>query len=90
LAKYNAIPNFSATWFIDPPYEGAGKHYKMGSSLIDYNRLGEWCKTRDGQVIVCENSGASWLPFKEVGNTKTSRKDKTSSEAVWIKGFNGQ
>ncbi len=49
------------TWFIDPPYRVAGKVYVHGNNL-DYNALGAWCESRRGQIIVCENEGATWLP----------------------------
>lgn len=62
--EYSAAPHVAATWFVDPPYQGAGVHYKHGSALIDYAQLGEWCRTRQGEVMVCENIGASWLPFE--------------------------
>ena len=50
-----------ATWFIDPPNSQAGKRYKHNE--IDYVKLGNWSKERKGQVIACEQSGASWLDF---------------------------
>ena len=72
-----------ATWFIDPPYEGAGKHYKFGSEGIDFVALAEWCRSRKGQVIVCENDGAAWLPFRELASVKTTRAHRRSKEVVW-------
>jgi site-specific DNA-adenine methylase len=72
-----------ATWFVDPPYQEAGCHYKYGPAYVDYDHLADWCKSRRGQVIVCENSGAKWLPFKELTTTKTTRTGRRSSEAVW-------
>lgn len=72
-----------ATWFIDPPYEKAGIHYTHGSDDIDFKKLGEWCKSRQGQVIVCENSDATWLDFKPLVDIKGCA--KFSSEAIWIK-----
>lgn len=72
-----------ATWFIDPPYEAAGKHYAFGSEQIDYTALALWCRSRFGQVIVCENEGATWLPFSPLARTKTAR-SKRSSEALWL------
>lgn len=73
-----------ATWFVDPPYQGAGKHYSHGSGAIDFTALGRWCRAREGQVIVCENEGADWLPFRPLGGVKTTRKDARSREAVYI------
>lgn len=72
-----------ATWFIDPPYEAAGKHYAYGSDEIDYPALALWCRSRRGQVIVCENEGASWLPFSPLAHTKATR-SKRSAEALWV------
>lgn len=72
-----------ATWFIDPPYRHAGKHYAFGSEGIDYAHLGDWCRSRPGQVIVCENDGAEWLPFRPLASTKTTRRNRRSAEAIW-------
>ena len=58
------IPNEKATWFIDPPYQFGGKYYRHNGKKIDYEFLGEWCKNRDGQVIVCENHKADWMEFE--------------------------
>lgn len=61
---YQELPNQKATWFIDPPYNNAaGRTYNMGADGIDFVELGAWCKERQGQVMVCENAGADWLPF---------------------------
>lgn len=62
--EYFSIGNQTATWFIDPPYQRGGEHYPMKN--IDYKSLAEWSKQRQGQVLVCENDGADWLPFKEL------------------------
>lgn len=78
-----------ATWFIDPPYEKAGKHYRFGSELIDYDALALWCRERSGQVIVCENAGANWLPFRDLGDVKTTRSNRRSKEVVWISNNGG-
>ena len=61
---YNEIPNETATWFIDPPYQFGGEYYKFGSKDINYCELSNWCTSRNGEIIVCENSKANWLPFK--------------------------
>jgi site-specific DNA-adenine methylase len=58
---YRKSPNIRADWFIDPPYEVAGKHYTY--SEIDYDDLAKFCLSRKGPVTVCENRGAEWLPF---------------------------
>ena len=60
----DVAPDIEATWFIDPPYERAGKRYTYGAKTISYSDLSDWCRTRTGQVMVCENRGAEWMPFK--------------------------
>lgn len=83
--SYRDLPEFhAATWFIDPPYQTAGKNYKHGSSGMDYSHLASWCRTRPGQVIVCENKGATWLPFSDLADVKTTRARRRSVEVVWI------
>jgi 16S rRNA G966 N2-methylase RsmD len=69
LGDYRDIPNQKATWFIDPPYQGnGGKYYKHGNKDMNYDELREWITSREGQVIVCENSEAEWLDFKPLKN----------------------
>jgi hypothetical protein len=80
-------PANRATWFIDPPYEGAGQYYRFGSRQIDYRALAAWCRSRPGQVIVCENEGATWLPFRELAHVKTTRAGRRSQEVVWLSTF---
>jgi DNA (cytosine-5)-methyltransferase 1 len=75
-----------ATWFVDPPYQVAGKHYRFGSKGIDFAHLGRWCQDLPGQVVVCENEGANWLPFTPLTDTKTTRKGTRSFEAIWLNG----
>lgn len=62
--SYVTAENILATWYIDSPYQKAGKYYPNWQ--IDFNFLGNWCKERKGQVIVCENEGADWLPFEHL------------------------
>jgi len=84
---YKELKNIEATWFIDPPYQKGGSHYVK--STIDYEELTEWCKSRKGQVIVCENADANWLPFKLLsklsgqGRNKKSGRSTKSVEVVW-------
>ena len=61
---YRDLPNAEATWFCDPPYQSAGRYYPH--HYLDYDELACWCQTRRGQVIVCEEMGATWLPFKRL------------------------
>lgn len=79
---YSQAPDVEATWFVDPPYQVAGKSYREGAGTIDYQELGEWCRLRQGQVVVCENEGATWLPFAR--HRETQGLAKRSVESVWV------
>ena len=63
-ASYDSIEATDATWFIDPPYQcKAGRVYTHND--VNFEHLSEWCKSRQGQVIVCENADSkAWLPFE--------------------------
>jgi hypothetical protein len=76
-----------ATWFIDPPYQYAGRHYRFGSDQVAYDGLANWCRSRPGLVIVCENEGADWLPFRPLAEVKTTRAKFRSREVVWTNGL---
>ena len=78
--SYDSLPDLDATWFVDPPYQVAGKYY-YGHKNLDFKRLGSWCRSRKGQVIVCENTGANWLPFRHLTQHRGSMKSNT--EVVW-------
>lgn len=84
---YSELPDDTkATWFIDPPYEQKGKFYKFNK--IDFKHLGAWCESRKGQVFVCENDGADWLPFAAFKKTRgMNGKHRTgiSNESLWAK-----
>lgn len=84
LADYLSIPNSDATWFIDPPYQYGGEwyHSSVSNKKLDYNQLANFCKTRIGQAIVCENTKATWLPFHPLV-TLHGQKHKTT-EAIYI------
>lgn len=85
--SYVDAPDVEAHWHVDPPYNNAaGRRYPH--SEIDFAHLAEWCRSRSGHVDVCENAGASWLPFEplcEVVSSRGRRDGHRSAEAVWIK-----
>jgi len=81
LGSYEDLENEEATWFIDPPYQFGGHEYKHSNKQIDFNKLGEWCKNRNGQIIVCENTKADWLPFKPMIDMQGATFKTT--EAIW-------
>lgn len=80
-------PNYQATWFVDPPYQGqAGKSYPH--KVESYKALAERCQDRRGQVIVCEQERADWLdflPFRKIKSTEGSRGKGKSKEVIWTK-----
>jgi len=93
---YTEAPDLEATWFIDPPYQvngraraGTDRPQGMGyardcdSSSLDYEALAEWCRRRRGQKIVCEQSGAAWLPFRHLRWARDSIGNK-AAEVVWV------
>lgn len=83
LGGYDQVPNERATWFIDPPYANeAGRRYAVGFN--EYEALGAWCRERRGQVIVCENAGAEWLPFEPLCLAMTRGGVRESTEVVYV------
>lgn len=85
--SYEYVLPERATYFVDPPYQEAGKHYRYSASGLDFANLAEWCRTRPGQVIVCENAGAAWLPFQPFAHIKANesrRGGKQSAEVIWL------
>lgn len=89
-ASYEEAPCLGGTWFIDPPYADKGHRYRFGSKSVDYPALADWCRSRPGQVIVCEADDANWLPFRDLalvdgteGRQKTSR---ARLEKIWTNG----
>lgn len=80
LGCYTELENETATWFIDPPYQNGGHAYVKNK--IDFIALAKWCRERNGQTIVCENTKADWLPFNPVTKFKGAAKARTT-EAIW-------
>jgi hypothetical protein len=84
---YEELPGYAGTWFVDPPYVGAGHHYRHGNKGFDYPRLGRWCESRYGQVIACEADDADWLPFRPLavidGTEGRQKRARARTEVVW-------
>ncbi len=74
---YDWCPDIEATWFVDPPYRGLERFYRFGPEKLDFAHLGDWCRSRRGQTIVCETGDAAWLPFRKRDAYGDSR------ELVW-------
>lgn len=80
---YRHLANIYATWYIDPPYQFGGQYYRHGNKDINYWDLAEWCKSRQGQVIVCENTKATWMDFKPL--VELNGQLHKTTEAIWYK-----
>jgi site-specific DNA-adenine methylase len=78
--SYENAPNIEATWFVDPPYSGPGGKYYVNNK-INYESLATWCMEREGQTIVCENDGATWLPFEHLVDLKGQKHNR--KEVIW-------
>lgn len=78
---YRNISNQEATWFIDPPYQHGGEHYVHNNKGWDYQELAAWCQSRQGQVIVCENTRGNWLSFTPIKGLQGSK--NYTIEALW-------
>ena len=82
---WTQIPVSEAHWHVDPPYSGKpGRSYPH--SDVDYGSLSKWCLNLPGAVDVCENVGATWLPFSplcEVVSSRGRRDGARSREVVW-------
>ncbi len=73
----------AATWFVDPPYQKLGSSYVHNNAGIDFRELAGWCRSLPGQVIVCEGSGADWLPFQELKEIRATRSKKVFTELIY-------
>jgi len=75
--------NIEATWFIDPPYQNAGRYY--GCDPLSYPELAEWVTSRNGQVIACDNPSATWLNFEQLkGSSHASIGKRKLNEGVFL------
>lgn len=87
---YRDLPLDPATWFVDPPYQRAGSHYRFGSSLIEFSRLADWCRDLPGQALVCEADDADWLPFRALteidGTEGRQKRNRARVEVLYVGG----
>lgn len=87
-ADYQSLPKVKGTWFIDPPYQVGGHKYLYGNKKLNYTDLGTWCRSREGQVIVCENDKAKWLPFKDFQKYRGVK--NVSNEVIFVRTKKGR
>jgi len=94
-AEWKSVCRYKATYVFDPPYHKnvnsyANNTYGKGSiKNVDFEELANVCKSLDGQVIVHEQEGATWLPFvtlreKAMTGYRKEGKAKMRHEVVWI------
>ena len=85
--SYDELENIEGTWYIDPPYQYGGEYYHSSTSNkhIDYEQLGAWCMSRNGEIIVCENSKADWLNFEDL--TQLKGQLHVTTEVIYYKKF---
>jgi hypothetical protein len=86
-ASYTSAPNIKATWFIDHPYIASLTRtpYFRGKDL-NYKQLANWVKQRKGQIIVCENDSAAWLPFSPLAFSNGQRANsKLRNDGIWYR-----
>lgn len=89
LGTYADAPDEQATWYIDPPYKPydtlAGALYVHSAAGIDFDHLADWCRTRRGQVMVCEQHPADWLPFQPFKTSQNGAAQSRSQrlEVLW-------
>lgn len=71
----------SETWFVDPPYIDKGRHYRHRLAAADYQQLAIWAHGLPGQVMVCEQAGADWMPFGPLADLRGV--SGVSREVIW-------
>lgn len=94
--SYDKAPDIEAHWHIDPPYEGNAhgfQEYKCAP--LDYQKLAEWCRSRQGNITVHEQHGATWLPFETLREKHTTNRTVdgvrlTAHEVYWTNDRRGK
>ena len=71
-----------AFYLLNLPYRFAfWRSVRQSHKHIDFASLSDWSKERNGQVIVCENGDADWLPFIRLG--KLNGTFNCKAEVFW-------
>jgi hypothetical protein len=85
-AGYADVPALAdATYYVDPPYVDKGRFYRCND--VDHAQIATWAGTLPGQVVVCEQAGAGWLPFEPLASIKSTL--GRSEEVVFTRGIVG-
>ena len=83
--SYDLIDTTCATYFVDPPYQSQGHRY--ANNFNDHQKLYNWCKNLNGQVIVCENTDADWLNNATIIGTSNGVLRKTTEVFELIQNY---
>ena len=68
---YRQLDDVDGCWLIDPPYNNvAGRKYEFKLPPEAYPQLAEWCLNRRGHLLVTEQTGSPWLPFRPLTNRR--------------------
>lgn len=79
---YSDVPRWpDTTYFVDPPYVDKGRYYRYHD--VEHLAVGVFAQGLPGDVIVCEQEGAEWLPFQLLNDSKSTR--GRTAEVVWTK-----
>jgi len=79
FGDFRELQNIEATWFIDAPYQLQIHGYNC--KIENYEELASWCRSRMGQVIVCENADGKWMPFRPL--RELNGINKKTVEYIW-------
>ena len=74
-----AVDATSPMW--SPLLERGNSYYVHNA--VDHKALGAWCLQRRGQLLVCENAGATWLPFSPFALLKAGVNGRGSQEVLF-------
>lgn len=80
---FSQLDGLVGDWFIDPPYQKAGKYYVH--DFNEYERLAEFCLTQRRRVTVCEEFTEElpdWLPFEE-HHVHLTMQGRSTKEVIW-------
>lgn len=98
VVQYWEAPDIEATWFIDPPYADTNtaptlayrsmiKKKNRSDPKIDYAFLANWCRSRKGQVIICDTNNSDWFDFRhEFRNNGTRNRKYREAYAHLVNG----
>lgn len=83
--QYTEADGIIGSWFIDPPYELAGRYYKH--PFNNYSDLSEFAKRQKDQVIVCEEVTDKhkpiWMDFHPLCKTHLTTQRRRAQELMW-------